>query len=473
MVAAGAVAAGVLLADDERRLAVTRQVRVWRLMARRGAHFAVLKVRGAGAAEQERARLEEGFAIKSAEDVAEVLGNMKGAIMKAGQMLSFLADGLPSPARAALATLQADVPPMAPSLAERAVAEELGGTVEELFLDWAPVPAAAASIGQVHKAVMRDGRVVAVKVQYPGVDRALRSDLANAEVLYSIFHQVALRGLDTKGLVEELRDRMGDELDYRVEAGSQAEFARRFAGHPFVRVPEVVPERSGRRVLTSEWVDGMSWGQFMATSGSAARQEAAEVIFRFVQGSIWREGIFNGDPHPGNYRFHSDGSVTFLDFGLVKRWAPGELEAMVPLLDALVAQDAAGTVEAAIGAGLLQPRHGLDPHAVFEYLSGAYEPFMQERFAYNHRWVATSLQKVIDVTGHYGDVVRKLNLPRSYVVLDRVVWGMSALLGKLEADNAWAAILAEYKDGAPPATALGEAEAAWVKRREASGVATA
>ncbi|MBW3645812.1 MAG: hypothetical protein KY441_09950, partial [Actinobacteria bacterium] len=183
--AAGAAAA--LLSDADRRLHLTRSARVWRLTARRGLSWGVLKVRGRGAGEEERARLEERFAIRTAEDVARELGNMKGVIMKAGQMISFIADGLPPDAKAALATLQADVEPMAPSLAEQVVQDELGERLSRLFLDWDPVPVAAASIGQVHRAVMPDGRLVAVKVQYPGVDRAIRSDLDNAEVLYRMF----------------------------------------------------------------------------------------------------------------------------------------------------------------------------------------------------------------------------------------------------------------------------------------------
>src|SRR5688572_19979256 len=260
---AAATAAAVALTDRDRRHRLERQARVWRLTARRGAHFAWIRLRGRGRTDAQRLALETQFAIKTAEDVAQVLGGMKGAIMKAGQMLSFIADGLPKEAQAALATLQADVPPMAPSLAEQVVRDELGDEPERLFLDWDPVPVAAASIGQVHRAVMPDGRVVAVKVQYPGVDKAIKSDLDNAELLYGLFAQFALKNLDVKALVDELRARMADELDYRLEARCQSEFAARYDGHPFIRVPKVIPERSSRRVLTSEWVDGHRWADFL------------------------------------------------------------------------------------------------------------------------------------------------------------------------------------------------------------------
>ncbi|CAN5175075.1 hypothetical protein BH18ACT4_BH18ACT4_05530 [soil metagenome] len=266
--AAGAVGVGVALratrtrVDEDRRERVRRSRRVWLLTARRGAHWAVVKVRGAGADAAARAALEQRFAIRTAEDVARELGNRKGAIMKAGQMISFIAEGLPPEAQAALATLQADVAPMAPSLAEQVIVEELGASPDRLFLDWEPVPVAAASIGQVHRAVMRDGRIVAVKVQYPGVESAIRGDLDNAEVLYGLFSSFALKNMDVKGIVDELRARMGDELDYRLEARCQTEFAERYATHPFIRVPRVVPALSAQRVLTSEWADGTTWKEF-------------------------------------------------------------------------------------------------------------------------------------------------------------------------------------------------------------------
>ncbi len=218
---AASIAAGLALADADRRNRMQRSARVWRLTARRGAHYAVVKVRGARADDERKAKLEQRFAIRTAEDVARELGNMKGAIMKAGQLIGFIAEGLPPEAQAALATLQADVPPMAPSLAEGVIRTELGDEPSRFFLDWDPMPVAAASVGQVHRAVLPDGREVAVKVQYPGIDRAIRSDLDNAEMLYSLFSSLALKGLDVKGLVDELRARMCDELDYRIEAANQ------------------------------------------------------------------------------------------------------------------------------------------------------------------------------------------------------------------------------------------------------------
>jgi predicted unusual protein kinase regulating ubiquinone biosynthesis (AarF/ABC1/UbiB family) len=463
--AGAAAAVGVALAEEERRHRLQRQARVWRLTAKRSLHFAALKVRGSRATDEQRAALEAQFAIKTAEDVAALLGNMKGAIMKAGQMLSFIADGLPPEAQAALATLQADVPPMAPSLAERVVREELGADADRVFLDWNPIPVAAASIGQVHRAVLPDGRIVAVKVQYPGVDKAIKSDLDNAELLYGLFANFAMKNMDVKGLVDELRSRMYDELDYTLEAKLQAEFATIYRDHPFVHIPDVVPELCTRRVLVTEWADGMKWAEFLERAPRPTKQKAAEVLFRFAEGSIWRHGVFNGDPHPGNYRFHDDGSVTFLDFGLVKRWSAGELEQLSPILDRIIDRDPAGTCAALVAATFLRRDNGLDPHAVFDYVSKPYEPFMVPEFRYSRRWVADTLATMLDLKGEYGDVIRELNMPSSYVILDRVVWGLSALLARMGAVNDWGGLLSEYRKGVPPTTELGRAEEAWRRRR--------
>ncbi len=466
---AGLAAGAAALADEQRRERLRRSSRVWFLTARRTLHYGLVRLRGRRASEEERARLEAQFAIRTAEDVARELGNMKGAIMKAGQMVSFVAEGLPAEAQAALATLQADVPPMAPSLAEGVVRAELGDEPDRLFLDWSPEPVAAASIGQVHRAVLPDGRLVAVKVQYPGVDRAIRSDLDNAELLYGLFSSLALKNLDVQGIVDELRERMADELDYRIEARCQQEFADRYRGHPFIRIPDVVPERSARRVLTSEWVEGMSWAEFSETATWEARQKAAEVLFRFAQGSVHRHGVFNGDPHPGNYRFHPDGSITFLDFGLVKRWTPGELETLSPILDAILDRDPKRTVVALVDAGFLAPDHGLDPDLVWEYVSGPYVPYIETEFTFTREWVGETLGRTVNINGPYAEVIRALNLPASYVLLDRVVWGVSALLGRLEASGRWGDLLAEYRKGAPPTTELGRVEAAW-RARQPAGV---
>ena len=446
---------------------VTRTARLWRVGARRGVAAVPHLARRATAADQAaREELDRQFAIRTAEDVARELGNMKGAVMKAGQLVSFIVEALPDEAQQALATLQSEAPPMSPTLAESVVTEELGRHPTHVFAEWEPVPVAAASIGQVHRARLRDGRRVAVKVQYPGVGDAIGADLANVEVLYAMFSAFALKSLDVRGMVEELRRRMIEELDYRREAANQRLFASLYEGHPFIRVPAVIDELSTGKVLVSEWVDGLTWAQFEATADEPTRQHAAEVLFRWAQQCVYRHKIFNGDPHPGNYRFHPDGTVTFLDFGLVKRWTDEEVATLWPVIDPLLRADPAGTMVEMRTAGFLAPDTDLDPDEVFAYVSAPYRPYFVDTFTFTRRYVADTLGAILDVKGPYRSVIEKLNLPTSFVILDRVVWGMSALLGKLEATNRWRAILDEYRIDAPPATELGRIEAAWRASRD-------
>jgi predicted unusual protein kinase regulating ubiquinone biosynthesis (AarF/ABC1/UbiB family) len=354
---------------------------------------------------------------------------------------------------------------MAPSLAASVVREELGDEPERVFRSWDDLPVAAASIGQVHRAVTTDDRDVAVKVQFPGVGAAIEEDLDGAELMYTMFSAMALNGLDARGLVDELRARMREELDYRLEARNIDEFARHFAGHPWVRILSVVPELSATRVLTTEWVDGLTWDQFVATAPPETKARAGEVIWRFAQHAVHRLGAFNGDPHPGNYRFHHDGSVTFLDFGLVKRWDPGEWERLEPSLDAIVVhRDPERLIAAMEHAGFLATGHGLDPTLVYDYVSSPYQPYLVDEFTFTRDWMRDTLARIVDITGPHAEVIGKINMPSSFVILDRVVWGVSALLGKLEAEGPWRGILEEYRSGAPPCTALGEQDAAWRAR---------
>ncbi len=450
-----------LVRSPRRRLRLRRNARIWRLTARNGARWVAARTRATGAAEPRREEINRHFAIRTSQDVARELGQMKGAMMKAGQLVGFILETLPDEAQAALAILQADAPPMAPSLAAEVVAGEFGDRPERVFLDWNPVPIAAASVGQVHRAVLRDGRVAAVKVQYPGVGEAIGADLDNVQALYTMFGAFALKSLDTRALVDELRARMTEELDYRVEAANQTEFADHYAGHPFIRIPAVVPEYSGARVLTTEWVDGLSWAEFAERADAGARQRAGEILWRFVQGSVHRLGAFNGDPHPGNYRFDPDGSVTFLDFGLVKRWSDGEWARLAPSLDAILARDAAGLVTVMEELGFIRPGHGLAPERVFEYVGAPYAPYLEESFTFTRDFVRTTLGMMLDLKGPLADVIEQLNMPTSFVVLDRVVWGVSSLLGRLGCSGPWRAMLMEYHAGGPPATALGRADAAW------------
>ncbi len=381
--------------------------------------------------------------------------------MKVGQLMGFILESLPDDAQQALASLQADAPPMAPALAEQVVRAELGDDPRKLFLDWESEPVAAASVGQVHRAVLRDGRRVAVKVQYPGVGDAIGADLDNAELLYGLFSAFALKGLDTHALVEELRARMVEELDYTREAANLRLFEEHYRGHPFVRTPVVVPEFSSKRVLTTEWIEGIGWAEFAAQADAAAKRRAGEIIWRFAQASVHRLGAFNGDPHPGNYRFQPDGSVTFLDFGMVKHWAPGEWERLSPCLDAILARDPDQLIRAMESVDFVPPDHTLDPTSVYDYVSTPYRPYLDDTFRFTRDFVRDTIQRILDVKGPHADAIKQLNLPASFVILDRVVWGVSALLGKLEVEAPWRQMLIGYRDGDSRGTPLGDAEHEW------------
>ena len=452
--------------SNARLLRARRTLRVWRLTARNGARFVAHRARRLVTHRSRHEALDSEFAIRTANDVARELGNMKGALMKFGQLLSFVVEALPPEAQQALSALQSDAPPMAPEAAAAVVRAELGAAPQKVFLDWQAVPVAAASIGQVHRAVTRDGRDVAVKVQYPGVGDAIETDLNNTEGLYRLVGAFALKGLDTKGFVDELRDRMRDELDYRLEAGNQREFAAHFAGHPFVRIPIVDAATSSERVLTTEWVEGIGFAEFLATATPAAKQRAGEGIWRFAQHAVHHLGAFNGDPHPGNYRFTLDGQVTFLDFGLVKRWSTTEWDQLQPSLNAIIVQRDPGLlIDAMETAGFLKPGHGLAPELVYSYVSTPYRPYLTDEFAFTRDFVKEAMATIIDVRGPHAPVIEHLNMPPSFVILDRVVWGVNAILAKLEVTAPWRGMLLEYLHEAPPATPMGVAERDWLLQR--------
>ncbi|MFZ9017578.1 MAG: ABC1 kinase family protein, partial [Ilumatobacteraceae bacterium] len=300
-----------------------RSARVAKLGVKVAGGHAGTAARKVFASAERRGLLDEARRLKTAEAVAAELGHMKGALMKLGQMASYLDDGLPEPLRVALAQLRSSAPPMSRELASGVIRDELGAPPEEVFVDWDPDPIAAASIGQVHRAIIVDPesgeqRPVAVKVQYPGVDRAIESDLRNADYLGVILKQ-GFGGLDPEEMVTEIKERLVEELDYRLEARHQQQFAEFYRGHPYIHVPDVYPTFSTGRVLTTELVDGHTWDELL-TWDQEQRDLAAETIFRFVFRSLYRMQAFNGDPHPGNYLFHGDGRVTFFDFGLVKHF---------------------------------------------------------------------------------------------------------------------------------------------------------
>src|ERR1022692_2758292 len=299
-----AVTAGVLR-HRLGKLRIDRGLAALQLVARGGLRYAGSAPKLFAAAGANRQQLRQDLARETAEDVAATLGAMKGVLMKIGQMASYVDDGLSPAVRRTLSRLQDSVPPMSPGLAAMVVEEELGMPPERAFASWDPEPIAAASIGQVHRAITLDGRAVAVKVQYPGIAETIAADLGNVALLRRML-RITAPAQDVDALLAELGYRVLEELDYRREADNQRLLAAYYDGHPTISIPAVIGELSTRRLITSELSGGARFAE-LAGWPQHERDLAAETIYRFVFRSLYEVHAFNGDPHPGNYLFHGGG----------------------------------------------------------------------------------------------------------------------------------------------------------------------
>jgi predicted unusual protein kinase regulating ubiquinone biosynthesis (AarF/ABC1/UbiB family) len=410
---------------------------------------------------------------RSAERYAETLGRSRGVLMKAGQILSFvslgsLVDGRSqSVYQAALARLQDDAPPMDAGTAASVVEAELGAPPSKVFARFDAEPLAAASIGQVHAAVTQDGRRVVVKVQYPGVADAIRADLANAELLATFFQLIRgvlpdLGRTDARALAREVGERIGEEIDYRAEAAYQTSFAEPYRGHPFIHVPEVLPELSTGRVLTMQRSDGMRWAAAQSADQDL-KNRWGEAIYRFTLGSLRRLGRFNADPHPGNYLFHPDGTVTFLDFGCVKQFSGDQVEWMRSAVQAAIDGDADRLVGVYAAQGFVDPDDPPDAAGMLDWARQPLAPVLQEQpFQYTPEFAARIVDLEFSPRGPYAPVVQKLILPGEYVALTRIDLGMTAVLATLRARCHWRGIREEFDCGAAPVTAYGKLEAGFL-----------
>jgi predicted unusual protein kinase regulating ubiquinone biosynthesis (AarF/ABC1/UbiB family) len=448
-----------------------RTVQLARVGGRTGAAFARHRARRVFASAARRDELDRRFELHTAEQIADALGNMKGAMMKLGQMVSYVSAGLPPHVTEALASLQQDAPPMAPELAAEAVERELGRPVDQLFEEWDPLPIASASIGQVHRAITRDGRAVAVKVQYPGVDQAIKADLDNAGLLFSAM-AMAFPGLEPEPLVEELRARIVEELDYGLEARNQQLFVDYYRGHPFIHVPGVLHELSTRRVLVTELAEGARFTEMEEWSQEETNL-AAEAIYRFVFRGLYRIQAFNGDPHPGNYLFRPGGQVTFLDFGLVKHFTPGELFIFEDMIRAMIDENDMKRFRSIVeAAGLLKPGQDLSDDMVREYYGHFYEFVLDDEVVtITPEWSDATVARFFDASGPYGEVMKASNVPPSFAIIQRINLGLMAILGELRATANFRRIANElwpWVDG-PPSTDMGRAEAAWLRQRALAG----
>jgi predicted unusual protein kinase regulating ubiquinone biosynthesis (AarF/ABC1/UbiB family) len=438
----------------------TRNAQLALLGARVGAATATTKARQVFASAERREALRHDLELRTAQDVAQTLGQMKGALMKLGQLASFIDEGLPAPLREALAQLQQDAPPMSAALAAQVIEEELGAPPEQLFATWDPVPIAAASIGQVHRAITHGGDAVAVKVQYPGVAEAIAADLGNAGLAFGSLG-LAFPGFDPAPLVAELQTRLAEELDYRNEANNLELFARFYAGHPFLHIPTVHRSLSSGRVLTTELAVGARFDEVVEWS-QEQRDLAAEALFRFVFRSLYRLGAFNADPHPGNYLFRPDGRITFLDFGLVRHFTADELHTFESLIIAMVVRhDPAAFRTAVERAGLIATGAPVTTDQVVDYFSPFYA-FVRDPqpLTWTPEYASSTVRHTFDPSQ---PVSKHATVPASFVLIQRINLGLYALLGRLRATADWRTLAEEMwpsVDG-PASTELGRQETAW------------
>ena len=408
----------------------------------------------------------DGFHQQTAKQLVEMLGEMKGAAMKVGQLASFYEFAAPgeylSTYRDALTMLQNSAPPMDPEASRSVIKEEFGKPVEEVFATFQDEPVAAASIGQVHKATLHSGEEVAVKVQYPGVDDAVRSDLKNVSAMTKISVAIA-PNLDPKEVADEVKDRVLEELDYRREATNQAKFAELWRDHPFIVIPKVFPDHCRTRVITQEFITGepflsaMDWTQ-------EKRDQLGEILYRFFFGSFHRFMLFSADPHPGNYLLLPRGKVAFLDFGLVRAIDPGTLKLFVELAQAMVGDDRERGRSALEGLGVLN-RRTPEIDAVWEHLRRLNQPLLvDDELKIDAKLVQGIAAGGMDPRTESFKTLRKVGIPGVMVTFNRMSFGVASLLGRLEATANWQAFARELWSGEPSKTAVGKKDQAWLKK---------
>ena len=455
--------------DDEPRTGrVRRGASIAKLSASTGAGYVGSRVRGLRDADAAEARFHQ----ETAEKLLEVLGGMKGAAMKLGQLASFVDMDLPPEIQAVyhdvLQDLRSAAPPVDPERIAEVVTEQFGAPPEQVFSRWDRAPLASASIGQVHTAALPDGAEVAVKVQYPGVAEAVEADLANAETFAPVA-RLAMPNLQIKPLLEELRTRIADELDYQREAAYQQAFADRYDGHPFIRVPQVMADWCRPRVLVSERMRGLDFEAFLARADEAQRQRAAEIVFRFTFGSLHRFRLFHGDPHPGNYLFPMaadgrwDGTVVFLDFGSVKPFSTAARDLIERQVRAAMAGDAGALLDALAEAGFVKRDQKVDADRLLAWFQMFNAPVIaDEPFTYTAEFARELNRSTSDPRAGWFDLLRKLNMPPDYLLLNRIQLGVNSIMGRFGARANWHRVSRELMGDAGPATPLGEQEAAFL-----------
>jgi predicted unusual protein kinase regulating ubiquinone biosynthesis (AarF/ABC1/UbiB family) len=401
--------------------------------------------------------------LETALKIASTLGEMKGAAMKLGQLASFIdIEVLPDEYREIYQEQLARLRTSAPAMPWERVVKVLESEyreqrLDELFESIEREAFAAASIGQVHRATLHDGRTVAVKVQYPDVAEALESDLQNMGMIVRLGKALA-PGLDPKAIAAEIRERVMEELDYEYEAQNQRSFARAYRGHPFIYVPDVLTRLSRRRVLVTEYVAGMGFEEVKRLD-KEERDRFGEIVFRFSFGSIYHLQHFNADPHPGNYILMIDGRVAFLDFGMTKRLDPEQIELEQRAVDAAARRDPGALRAALHDLGFVRNPSKLDCERLLEHVLVVGGWYLEDReVEISPRRVMKVIESTSDPRSEYFDLMRRESVPAEELMGRRMETGVLAVLGQLRARRNWHRIMREWVYADPPATELGEQE---------------
>jgi predicted unusual protein kinase regulating ubiquinone biosynthesis (AarF/ABC1/UbiB family) len=385
---------------------------------------------------------------RTAEQLFTVLGQLKGGAMKFGQALSVFEAAFPedlaAPYREALTKLQEGAPPMPAGTVDRVLTEQFGRDWRRRFSWFDEEPAAAASIGQVHRAVWADGRRVAVKVQYPGAGPALLADLTQLSRFARMF-AVLSPGLDVKPLLAELRARVVEELDYALEADAQRSFASAYEEDAEIHVPRVVA--SAPKVLVSEWIDGTPLARIIASGDRSQRDHAGYLLALLHFSAPARAGLLHADPHPGNFRLLDDGRLGVIDFGAVAR-LPGGLPEPIGRLTRTALDGDARTVLAGLQAeGFVRPDADIDADRVLRYLRPMLEPLARDSFRFTREWMRRQAARIADPRSEVAQVGRQLNLPPSYLLIHRVTIGSIGVLCQLDAEAPYRGIVERWQPG--------------------------